>query len=408
MYKSILLVVDTALTPVRRNGMSIRWFPLIRGLRKAGYTVDLVILNRYSEKYSREEIEEQEQVCGQVDIIDVPEERSFGLRLVRRAWNALHLIAPFGTPFAVLENNRGYFIDWLTGLLAGRERYDIGIGIGLPGRNVEILLSLDESVRPVRIIGDVIDSIHLMLKHSRSKNSRWLSPLIWLEDNKTRRWEQSLCKCCDCVYVTEEDAEVAGRGNARVIPNGIVIDGLDISVGLELKSPCIGFLGDMSYEPNIDASNVLVREIFPRLRKQVPGIQLYIIGRNPRQELLDQCRDPDVHVTGSVENIWDYIRSVDVFVFPMVSGAGLQNKVLEAMYAGKPVVASAIANEGIGAEHGKVIYIAGSVDEYVSCIEKAIADPAVIGERAKRFITDNFSEEKLLGSYLGLLEKPVD
>jgi len=195
-----------------------------------------------------------------------------------------------------------------------------------------------------------------------------------------------------------------GRSKAHVIPNCIVVDGLDVSSTVSLESPNIAFLGNMAYGPNIDACNYLIQDIYPRLRKRLPGMHLHIIGRNPGKELLEQCRDSHIHVTGEVDNIWDYIRSVDILVFPIVSGAGLQNKVLEAMFAEKAVVTSSIANEGIGAEDGKEIYIAEGVDDYVSCIEKAIDNRDHISKQAREFIIKNFSEDGILDRYIELLE----
>jgi glycosyltransferase involved in cell wall biosynthesis len=77
---------------------------------------------------------------------------------------------------------------------------------------------------------------------------------------------------------------------------------------------------------------------------------------------------------------------------------------MEAMFAGKPVVTSAIANEGIGAEHGKEIYIAEQVDEYLSCVEEAIETPERISKQAREFIIRNFSEDGIIDSYVELLD----
>ena len=176
-----------------------------------------------------------------------------------------------------------------------------------------------------------------------------LNPLTLLEDAKTRHWELSLCKHIECIYISDNDAKSVGNAEAYIVPNCVIKEGYDSSEYLQLDTPNIGFLGNMAYQPNIDACLFLITTIFPRLRKLQPDIHLYIIGRNPGKELIERCNDPQIHVTGEVENIWDYVRSINTFVFPMLTGAGLQNKILEAMYAGKPVVTSTIGNAGIGA-----------------------------------------------------------
>jgi glycosyltransferase involved in cell wall biosynthesis len=172
---------------------------------------------------------------------------------------------------------------------------------------------------------------------------------------------------------------------------------------MALDTPNIGFLGSMSYQPNIDACLFLVTSIFPRIRKLRPDIHLYIIGRDPGRELIRQCRDPQIHITGEVENIWDYVRSVDAFVFPMLTGAGLQNKILEAMYAGKPVVTSTIGNAGIGATHGENVYIADTLDDYVKYTIDATSNDE-IGKHASAFVRSNYSAKSVVGRYIQALE----
>ena len=187
------------------------------------------------------------------------------------------------------------------------------------------------------------------------------------------------------------------------MPNCVIKEGYDSSEYLQLDTPNIGFLGNMAYQPNIDACLFLTTTIFPRLRKLQPDIHLYIIGRNPGKELIERCNDPQIHVTGEVENIWDYVRSINTFVFPMLTGAGLQNKILEAMYAGKPVVTSTIGNAGIGAIHGENIYIANTVDDYVNYTIDAITNKR-IGNHAKVFIEKNYSAKSVVNRYIQAME----
>jgi glycosyltransferase involved in cell wall biosynthesis len=94
---------------------------------------------------------------------------------------------------------------------------------------------------------------------------------------------------------------------------------------------------------------------------------------------------------------------VNAFVFPMQSGAGLQNKVLEAMYAGKPVVTSSIGNEGIAAESGVHIYIAHNLEEYVASIKEAISNGDKVGNSAREYVQKYYSSQSLANSFEKLL-----
>jgi glycosyltransferase involved in cell wall biosynthesis len=404
--RSILVLANTLFYPARRNGMSIRYFPLVRGLVNRGYSVDVLTINKYHEQYSARDIQSLRRYCRNVDVIEPIADRKSLRRLMRRIHNVAHLLAPFGRPYELIDNHREHYLMQVEDRLGSRDRYAAGIGVSDGGNNADLLLSLPEAIRPRRILCDFIDSVYLLKKRARVSGNRPVNWLGLLEERKIRRWEESICQQCPCFYISEKDAKSVGH-LASVIPNSIVVDGYAEASPVSLESPNIAFLGNMAYPPNAQAGNWLVAELFPRLKKVLPDLHCYIIGRNPGKELQHLCNDPAIHITGEVDNIWDYIRAVDVFVFPLFSGAGLQNKVLEAMYACKPVVASPIANEGIGAEHGKEICIAEHVNDYISLIGSLIHDPGRVGEQAREYIIRNFCEDGVIDRYIELIETRI-
>jgi glycosyltransferase involved in cell wall biosynthesis len=112
----------------------------------------------------------------------------------------------------------------------------------------------------------------------------------------------------------------------------------------------------MAYEPNQKAVDWLINHAWPVIIDQLPTAKLYIIGRDPSKALLDRVvNERSIKVTGTVDNIWQYYNSLDVFLCPLQNGAGLQNKILEAMYAKLPIVASNIANSGLNATKKEII-----------------------------------------------------
>jgi glycosyltransferase involved in cell wall biosynthesis len=229
-----------------------------------------------------------------------------------------------------------------------------------------------------------------------------INPIVILENIKTKQWEKRISYSMPSIYISKNDA-VATDSNATIIPNCVVNEDYQEAISAQVLSPSIGFIGNMKYQPNIEACDFLCNEIFPALLNTRPDIQLYIIGRNPGKRLLKHNQHPNIHITGSVSNIWSYVKPIDAFIFPMVSGAGLQNKVLEAMYAGKPVICSQIANEGIDAVHEKELYIANTISEYVMHTEKALLQGNSVGECAKNFIENHFS----LQNCVDLLEQTI-
>ena len=400
-HRTIVIIANTLFYPARRNGLSIRYYPLIHELHKLGYVVDIILINKYREYFPEADIHGLKSICRAIDIVEPCDHtQTFINKQIRRIANLFHLFNPSGIPYCLIDNGRHYYFSRVCALLENRNRYDYGIGVGVGGNNAELLISLKHTIKPKHILCDFIDSAYLLRirKHGSAFNL-----ITLLEDAKTRRWELALCKDIACIYISDRDAKSVGNLKAHIVPNCVIKEGYDSSDNLHLDTPNIGFIGNMAYQPNIDACLFLVTSIFPRLRKLRPDMHLYIIGRNPGKELIKRCNDPRIHITGEVNNIWDYVSSINAFVFPMLSGAGLQNKILEAMYAGKPVVTSTIGNAGIGATHGNNIYIANTVDDYVNNTIDAIINKS-IGNNAKVFIENNYSTKSVVNRYIQAME----
>ena len=182
-----------------------------------------------------------------------------------------------------------------------------------------------------------------------------------------------------------------------VLPNGVYLQ--DHSAErVEFGCRTVGYLGHMAYPPNIRAALRLQR-IFLATHDRLSNTKLVIIGRDPAPEIMALAADKRVIVTGTVENIWPYVNGVDVFAFPMETGSGQQNKLLEAMGAAKPVVSSALGNSGIGAKHGESILEVDSDEEIANAIVRLVSDPLAassIGNSAKRFVEETYSWSSML------------
>src|SRR5690606_23613025 len=112
------------------------------------------------------------------------------------------------------------------------------------------------------------------------------------------------------------------------------------------------FTGVMNYYPNVDACRFFCAEVLPLVRKRHPEARLSIVGSQPTAEVLELAREPGVTVTGFVPETNDWLRRASVAVAPLRIARGIQNKVLEAMAMGLPVVGTTSATQGVGATPG--------------------------------------------------------
>jgi glycosyltransferase involved in cell wall biosynthesis len=258
-----------------------------------------------------------------------------------------------------------------------------------------------------KVLVDFIDSPSLVRKRWKNEVFRF-DFLERYELWKTIRWEGEVIRRIDeTIYISDVDSQTVPDaftpGKRRnVVPNGVDFGSYTSGTIEGIVSPSIGFLGNMSYHPNVEATNWLFEEVFLPLKERVPGRSLVIIGRDPEESILKLRKCPGVTVTGTVENIWPYVNSVDLFLFPLWTGAGLKNKILESMFAGRPVITTSIGNEGINAVSGRDILVCHDPADFQEEILRLLNSPEDrrrMGDHARDFVRHGFSWPPILKAY---------
>lgn len=163
-------------------------------------------------------------------------------------------------------------------------------------------------------------------------------------------------------------AAVAPALPVDVVPNGVETARL-ARVDGEPEPGRLLFTGTLDYAPNAEAVRWFATEVLPRVRARRADARLTVVGRNPPADL----RALDVEVTGWVEDLAPYQRAAAVVVAPLRSGGGTKLKVLEALAAGRPLVATTVGAEGIEVEDGRHLLVrddpAGFADAVVELLD---------------------------------------
>ena len=198
--------------------------------------------------------------------------------------------------------------------------------------------------------------------------------------------------------------------NIDVVPHGTDTEKF-VPVSPEEQEMSIAFLGNYPHEPNRDAVMYFIKEMWPRIKKMLPGIKFYIIGRGPTPDILAEAqRDPDIIVTGKVEDVRDYLKKVKVFVAPLRLGKGFRGKILEAMAMGIPVVTTSLGAEGIPVDDMNNIVIANDSDTFVERTIKLFKDNELytrIRRNSRTLMETKFSWQKGVEILEQVLEKVV-
>jgi sugar transferase (PEP-CTERM/EpsH1 system associated) len=156
--------------------------------------------------------------------------------------------------------------------------------------------------------------------------------------------------------------------------------------------PHLVFTGHMDYWPNADAVEWFATEVMPRLRTRRPAPQFWIVGANPSDQVKRLAGLPGVHVTGRVPQVQPYMAHAAVCVGPLRMARGIQNKVLEAMAMGRPVVASPQAFEGVRAESGKHLLVAEGTEQTARAVAAVLeGEHPTLGDAARRAMEQGYS-----------------
>lgn len=241
-------------------------------------------------------------------------------------------------------------------------------------------------------------------------------PLSWLfrwEAGRVRRIESSVANSKAVVVCTEPEAAVyrsfCPNGNSTVIPNGVDLDYFapDIST---TTADCV-FIGYLDYRANVDGLQWFCRNVWPRLREIHPNAVFQVVGRNAVPAVTRLATVPGVDVVGEVADVRKYLHGSRVVVAPLQIARGVQNKVLEAMAAAKPVVATPQALTGIDAVHRLHALSAESIDEWVACITSLWSSEQManeMGNRARQYVQTHHRWNACLTPFKQLVEESSD
>jgi glycosyltransferase involved in cell wall biosynthesis len=152
-------------------------------------------------------------------------------------------------------------------------------------------------------------------------------------------------------------------------------------------TPRLVFTGRMDYRPNIDAVTWFARAVLPKLRARVPDLRFAIVGSAPTPEVTLLAELPGVIVTGRVPDTRPWLAHASIVVAPLLIARGTQNKVLEGMAMGRPVIATPEAFEGVQAMPERDILLAGGVEQTIERIIDVLSGRhAGLGAAARRAV----------------------
>ena len=248
------------------------------------------------------------------------------------------------------------------------------------------------------IVIDMCDATSLRLgrqmAYSRWFKRAWLG-LQYLRAHRLEKEMVARSRNLAFISCRDRDAVLGPGRTAEVAPIGVDCELWTRQTG-QPSSHTLIFTGVMSYGPNVDAAAYLIDHIVPRVRKEIPDLEVYIVGRDPLPVFREKAsRQVGVHVTGFVDDVKPYLERSAVAVAPIRYGAGIQNKLLEAMAMEVPVVTTALAAEGLRMQGGlnPPLYVASDAEEFAQRVVTLLRDPVErerLAREGREFVQRNY------------------
>jgi len=397
------------------RGDRLRAFNIIKTLWRAGHEVDLASF--VSGEKERLAAEELKPFCRKLVLVELSPLASLlscgGALLGRRPLQAAHY--------------RSRKMHEAVSALLGSEKFDV-IYVHLFRMAQYVPRGRHEYT-----LVDFTDVISREIERSLPYR-RGLNRIIYsIELPRVRFFESSVASSFrECWVVSDSEAaflrEMCPSANIRVIPNGVDLEafrprgagagknsgasdprggngsvggsgvgGGNSSGGSRICGiSIVSFVGHLGVPHNVDAVLHFYRDIFPLVLEQCPACTFQVTGPSAHRSLLPLKNDGRVLMTGFVEDLNEPLGKSSVFVAPLRYCAGLQNKVLEAMAAGVPVVATPCVNEGLGARDGEEILLASEAREFAEKVVSILKSTSLrnrISASARGFVERRFSWE---------------
>ena len=266
---------------------------------------------------------------------------------------------------------------------------------------------------PYRIL-DLTDAISGEVGRSLPYRDPLWRIIYRLELPRMQRYEQEMVSRFDETWLISAAERAAvlkagAMGNLQVVANGVESDRYRPHRS-HAAGPVLAFVGHLGVFHNIDAAERLARDILPKVRERLPAARLDLIGAEPEARVRALGALPGVRVVGPVTDLNAALNEAAIFAAPLRFAAGVQNKVLEAMAAGLPVVTTSEVNAGLGAADGEQLVIADDDAQFAAAVVALLDDAAArirLGRAGREFVLVNYRWEDVLERMRAIEAEPT-
>lgn len=168
-------------------------------------------------------------------------------------------------------------------------------------------------------------------------------------------------------------------------------------------------IGSMDWAPNVEGVQWFLSNVWSEVQSELPAVTLYLAGKNIPPSFFSK-ESERLHIVGEVEDMVQFSLEKNIMLVPLLSGAGIRIKILQAMSIGKTIISTSIGEEGIGALDQKEIIIANTVEEFKKALHFCFEQPEeakLIGENARKFVMAQYRKEIIYAELLAYIKSLI-
>lgn len=375
------LILTPALPYPAHQGGALRNLGILYSLWRAGHRLTLLSFHDAPTITATSPLH---RYCAYIETVPLP---------ARRISDRLRDLFTSGKPDIARRLESPVFAHRLRDLLA-KHRFDI---VQFEGLEMATYLPIVRGMQPqARCIYDAHNAEYALQRQIALVERQQLRRLptaaySLIQSRRIAHWEQVVCRAVDGVIaVSEEDArQLAPFREDRcihVLANGIFVDEYADTRGeaVVINKQSLVFTGKMDYRPNVDAMLWFVEAILPGIRARAPDARLVIVGQKPAPAIQALDAHDGVDVTGWVASVLPFLQDAAVYIAPLRMGSGTRLKLLEALAAGCPIVATSTAAAGMDEATRAVISIADTPDSFAERVFMLLTAPYDTTAREQR------------------------
>ena len=384
------------------SGGQTRWYHLIKFLSKK-HKITVMSLIRGDKEKELSYLPQIEKYCEKIMVFDRPKSpwtlRNLFLTLV--SFNPLVVMRNFS-----LEERRAIKKE------LSENHYDM-----IHAETFYVMPHIPKTSVPIVLVDPTIE--FSVYQHYVDNEVPFIFKFIYLFDViKLKFWEKYYWKKANKVFaVSEEDKEIMEKElpgvDVGIIPNGVDVRYFEEKKVKRQNPPRVLYHGDYKWMQNVEAVNILIKDVWPLIKKKTKNVKLWITGRSvPGGILAIAKKDKDIIVSESPKDNRDVFKTASVLVTPIMSPGGTRLKVLEAMASDLPVVSTPVGVAGLNIEKGKHALVSSSVEDLADMTVSVLNNSKLsndLSKNGKRFVADNFDWQSIVGNldkvYTSLLKK---